>query len=137
MNNVMLTLSYFQILVLYLLIMVYDCFTQETVSQFHCCGNWKCSRFHRISHWSGVQSSYRSNMEMSGNMSDYVCSFTNISGYVTVHIFVRFCNHLDLLTTYVIGTASEQPKPPYSYRGEPFALRPNSRVCNKQRTKPN
>ena len=30
MNNIMLTLSYFHILVLYLLIMVYDCFTQET-----------------------------------------------------------------------------------------------------------
>ena len=30
MNNIMLTLSYFHILVRYLLIMVYDCFTQET-----------------------------------------------------------------------------------------------------------
>ena len=36
-----------------------------------------------------------------------------------------------------LATASEQPKPSYSYRGEPFALESNSRVCNKQRTKQN
>ena len=29
---------------------------------------------------------YRSNMEMSGYMSDYICSFTNISGYAIAHI---------------------------------------------------
>ena len=32
--------------------------------------------------------SYRSNMEMSGYMSDYICSFTNRSSYVTAYIFL-------------------------------------------------
>ena len=31
---------------------------------------------------------YRSNMEMSGYMSDYIFSFTNISGSVTAYIFL-------------------------------------------------
>ena len=45
---------------------------------------------------------------MSGYMSDYICSFADISGFVTSYIFARLCNricnHLDLLTTYVTAS---------------------------------
>ena len=33
-----------------------------------------------------VQKAYRSNMEMSDYVNEYICSFTNISGHVTAYI---------------------------------------------------
>ena len=56
-------------------------------------------------------------METSGYMSDYICSFANISGYVTAHFFAclcnRICNHFYLLNANVTAVArsSEQCVP--------------------------